>query len=77
MLELFGKTMCGLHFDVRIANTDKIGNQLNQTIVTLTSVVLMMLLKASIFHLAKSPGNYWPYRERADIILIELPIKSV
>lgn len=36
-----------------------------------------MLLKASIFHLAKSPGNYCPYRERADMILMELPIKSV
>ena len=38
---------------------------------TFLSVVLRMLLKASIFQRAKSPGNYSPYIDLADIMIKE------
>ena len=64
--------MSGLHFNVGISDADQIGHQLSSSRDTLRSVVLRMLLKAYIFHLAKSPGNSSPYIDRADIITREL-----
>ena len=64
--------MSSLHFDVGVSDADQIGDQLSSGRDTFRSVVLRMLLKAYIFHLAKSPGNSSPYIDRADIITREL-----
>ena len=68
--------MSSLHFYVRITNTNQVSYQLNNRINTFVSVVLSILLNASIFHLAKSPGNSCPNIDRADMILMQLLISK-
>lgn len=76
MFELVGKTVGCFDFDVRVSDAHQISDQLRGERGTLVSVVLRMLLNASIFHLAKSPGNSCPNMERAEMILIVLALSS-
>jgi hypothetical protein len=76
VLELVGETVRGLDLDVRVADAHQVGDQLRGGRGTLVSVVLRMLLKASIFQRAKSPGNSWPNMERAEMILMEVALRS-
>lgn len=64
--------MSSLHLDVGVPDTNEICDQLNQSRTTFLSVVLRMVLNASIFHLAKSPGNSSPNIDLAEMILMEL-----
>lgn len=72
VFELLGQTMGCLHLDVRVANADEVSHQLARRLGTLRSVVLRILLNASIFQRAKSPGNSSPNIERADMITMVL-----
>jgi len=71
MLEFFRQTVRSFHLNIRIPNADQIGDQLHALEITFLSVVLRMLLNASIFHLWKSPGNSSPNIDLAEMILIE------
>jgi hypothetical protein len=74
MLKLSGKTMCSLHLNIGVSNTNQICNKLYNLNFTILSAELSIVLNASIFQRAKSPGNYYPNIDLADMILIELAL---
>lgn len=64
--------MRSFHLNIGISNTNQICNKLYNLNLTILSAEFSIVLKASIFQRAKSPGNSSPNIDLADMILIEL-----
>lgn len=77
VLELLRQAVGGFHLDVGVPDADQVSDQLTKKSSTMRSVELRIVLKASIFQRAKSPGNSSPNMERADMILMELSMMTL